>query len=334
MTRRRNQQGPAGGPARVTASTPGDLLGLVPYLLGFRPSESLVLMLIRHGQVLLTARVDLPPPRLAEEVLDQFVLLAEQHDASGLVLFGYSVEAQDLRPLLEVLVEGLQQHGLVDALIVDQERWWSLMCTGTCCPAAGTPYDPESHPMAAEAVYAGLTVVADRTQIEQDVSGPPASDNSSLERVAAGVARELRRRSTRQRAELMATLVRGFVTEPRRLSDEECARLAVLAADVAVRDVAWALISRQDVEDHLDLWGQVVRRAVAPWEVPALCLLGMAGWISGNGALQNCCTDRAVRIDPTYSLAGLLAEINERALSPRLWDVMAPELRQVASVSG
>lgn len=333
MTRQRKQQAqttqkPAPSqPALVKVGSPGELLGLVPYLLGFRPTESLVLMLVRQRRVLLTARIDLPPLTMAGAVVERFTRLADQHDASGLMLFGYSAEADATRRLLEILVDGLTACGLVDALFVGEHRWWSLMCTGGCCPVEGTFYELDSHPMAAEAVYAGLTAAPDRTSIEDTVAGPPADDVAALERLTHQVAGELRRRSTQQRCALISSLVLGL-SEPRLLSDEDCARLAVLAADVTVRDVAWAMMSREQIDDHLDLWGQVVRRAVFPWEVPALCLLGMAAWISGNGALQNCCTDRALKIDPTYSLATLLADINDRALSPRLWDVMATELRQ------
>ena len=50
----------------------------------------------------------------------------------------------------------------------------------------------------------------------------------------------------------------------------------------------------------------------------------------GNGALQNCCMERAVSIDPTYSMTELLDQINRRALPPSFWDLMALEMREVA----
>jgi hypothetical protein len=123
-------------------------------------------------------------------------------------------------------------------------------------------------------------------------------------------------------------LVTAFVAAPRRLDDAECARLAVLCCDLHVRDLAWAAMDRSNIGDHLDLWGQVVSRSVAPWELAPLCLFGMAAWISGDGALQNCCADRALGLDRSYSMAGLLADINHRVLAPSSWDSMAVELRQ------
>jgi len=313
---------------RIKASTPADLLGLVPYLLGFCPQESLVVLLLRDGLVLLTARIDLPPPTAAAGALRQLRGLAEQHDAAGMVLFAYAADPQPTKQLVDVLIDGLEPHGLLDALYVDDSRWWSLMCPTGCCPEEGTPFDLSSHPMAAEAVYAGLTLAAGRTEIEARVAGPAGQDHDRLDALTADARSELAHLSSAERCGQMAVLVGEFLAAPRRLTDAECARLAVLARDVSVRDVAWTSMSRQAADDHVDLWEQVVARSVSPWEVAPLCLLGMAAWISGNGALQNCCTERALRADPRYSMAVLLDDINQRALPPTFWDLIATDLER------
>lgn len=314
-------------PTRVRASSPADLLALVPYLLGFRPAESLVVVLIRQGQVLLTARIDLPPLELHATVTEQFAALADQHEAEGLVLLAFAEQPEPARSLLEAMIRGLSAHGLMDAVYADGRRWWSLTCAEACCPVEGSNYDPSSSPLAAEAVFAGLGSAPARSSIAAQVSGPAAAEVDLLTRHVDDAQRELGGWSDRRRAREMTTTVRAFLAAPRALSDPECARLAVLAADVRVRDVAWALMDRVEIDDHLDLWGQVVSRAVSPWEPAPLCLLGMAAWIAGNGALQNCCTERARRIAPDYSLAALLDEINARALPPSYWDVLGADLK-------
>ena len=314
-------------PTRVRVSAPADFLGLVPYLLGFCPKESLVLLLVRDGRVTLTARVDRPPPAAASTVAEQFLVLAGQADATGMVLFSYSADPEPARALLEHLVVELEPHGLVDALYVDHTRWWSLMCRGGCCPPEGTPYDLRTHPLAAEAVYAGLSMAPGRDDVEARVSGPAPADVDRLGRLARETASALGGLPVRRRQELMAADVAAFLAEPRGISDSDCVRLAVLAGDVQVRDVAWSRMSRADIDDHLDLWGQVVERAVTSWAPAPMCLLGMAAWISGNGALQNCCCSRARQCDPSYTMATLLEDINQRALPPTFWDELAAEVR-------
>jgi hypothetical protein len=319
----------AEGPTRLKITSPAQLLGLIPYLLGFRPEESLVLLLIRDGQVLLSARIDIVGPEEAASVAQQFAYLAEHNQASGIVLFAYSREADPARRLLAGLIDGLGPHGLLDAIYVDGTRWWSLTCDDACCPAEGTPYDLSSHPMAAEAVFAGLTAANGRDDIERQVSGPGAADFGRLRELTRQCSAELADLDRDQRKRLMGTSVEAYLSEPRTLSETECVQLALLASDVIVRDIAWAKMTRRDAEDHVDLWRQVVAHTVSPWEPAPLCLLGMAAWIAGNGTLQNCCSDRVRLVDPGYSMAGLLEDINLRALPPSFWDLMASDMRAI-----
>ena len=56
-----------------------DLIGLVPYLIGFHPEESLVVIVIEDGRVQVTARVDLAvvsgrgsPEALVSRLFDRY----------------------------------------------------------------------------------------------------------------------------------------------------------------------------------------------------------------------------------------------------------------------
>jgi hypothetical protein len=175
-------------------------------------------------------------------------------------------------------------------------------------------------------VFAGLTAADGRRQIEDLVRGPTDQQRTALEPVVAAELERLVPVGDSGRRLRMAGLVAAFLERPRRLSDRECVELALLAGGLGARDVAWSRMTRDDADLHVDLWTQVVSRTLSPWEPAPLCLLGMAAWITGNGALQNCCADRARRLDPSYSMAGLLDEINQRALPPSCWDELASQL--------
>jgi hypothetical protein len=133
----------------------------------------------------------------------------------------------------------------------------------------------------------------------------------------------------------MADTVRRCLDDDEGPGDADCLLLAVLAEDVVVRDVAWALVRRRDRDAHLRLWSQVVMRAPVEVASAPLGLLGVVAWICGLGALQNCCVERLEEIDPAYTLGALLADISERALPPSAWDEMAADLRrEVSDVAG
>lgn len=325
----------AASPPRLRVRRPADFLAVVPYLLGFHPSESVVVVLFRGGQVALTARLDLPDPAGTEPVLTLVRDLCRQHGVDELVLVAYGDDEPAAGAVLEQLLGGLTDHLRVrEALLVSGGRWWSLTCRTGCCSPDGTPFDPAGHPLAAEAVYAGLAAETSRAVLEAQVEGPGVEE---LPRLAAALERAKDRVAALDRpaaAALMAATVRDHLADPAP-QEEACTLLAVLALDLAVRDVAWALVTRDAAEDHVRLWSAVVRWSLAEVAAGPLGLLGVAAWVSGNGALLNCCVERLERDAPGYTLGHLLADISDRALPPSLWEELAPDLRrEVAAVTG
>lgn len=332
---------------RLRVREPEDLLALVPYLLGFHPAESLVAVLVRDGQVLLTARMDLPGARSG--VKDPGLVaclqeLVDQHAPSALVLVAYSSDVGLGRTVLGELLERLVEVAVADALLVDGHSWWSLTCTGGCCPADGSPYAPAEHPFAAEAVYAGLSATARREDLEAQLTGPAASEWDSLRRQAGELSDALPVLRHPDRAGLMAEAVVAALGElgvggpdpagSGALSDRTCLRLALLADDVRVRDVACALVTRERALEHVALWQRVVARVPPELAVAPLCLLGLAGWAAGNGALLNCCCARVHELDPACSMGQLLAGVSARALPPSYWDALAADLRNDLGLVG
>src|SRR5262249_61062821 len=71
---------------RLTLHTPTDLLAAVPYLLGFPPANSVVVIGLSGTRVVFSARADLPPP---DAPPDEALALADQ---LGEVLAGQRVD--------------------------------------------------------------------------------------------------------------------------------------------------------------------------------------------------------------------------------------------------
>lgn len=321
-------------PTRLRVRQPADFLALIPYLLGFHPSESVVVVLSAGGRVLLTARMDLPPPALAELLAEQLAELSVQHGADEVVLAAYGERAADTREVLERLLQEVAVP-VREAVLVSGGRWWSLTCLSTCCPPQGTDYDPTSHPLAAEAVYAGMSVQTSRGELQRQVSGPAEAEEIRLEGLAVEVARRTRGLTRSERATLIAETVRRCCTDEQAPDEDDCLLLAVLAADLVVRDVAWAMVERDEAEEHLRVWARTVAKAPAVMALGPLGLLGVTAWIAGKGALQNCCAERMQQLDPRYTLTALLDDISDRALPPRYWDEMAEGMRrEVRAVAG
>jgi hypothetical protein len=324
MTRRTTAPAHSAEQTVLRVRDPGDILGVIPYLLGFHPTDSLVAAFVRDRRVVVTARIDLAATADLDGLIDRLEMVGQRVGTRSLVLVGYS-EDEGIRELMRDLGD-LIPLDLLDVLAVSGDRWWAVGCDGPCCPTDGQPYDIASHPLAAAAVMAGISATTTRQQITDLTAGPPAADRERLTRLTqdwaarlAGMSRRRRRRRMRQI--VGRTLAAGIPTE------DEAVEIAVLARDVVVRDEAWALMTRARAEEHVALWQRVVSAAVWPYEAAPLGMLAIAGWLSGNGALLNCCIERLEVTAPDYSLLELCKAISDQAIAPSHFDAIAEDLR-------
>ncbi|GII22161.1 DUF4192 domain-containing protein [Planosporangium mesophilum] len=332
--------------SRVTLHTPTDLLAAVPYLLGFHPADSVVVVGLTGARVVFTARADLPPPDAPPDAVlalaDQLgeVLAGQRVDVA--LIIGYGVAAAVTRAVLP-LRDGLRGYGVsVGEILRAQEgRYWSYLCDSVrCCPADGTPYDVTGTEVAAVATYAGRVALPDRAALEQRLAPVEGAERQAMDRATERAAQTLAADAAaepadgaadrtgdpardRQRAGLRAlTLAVRRYVEGGRLTDDEVASLSLLVARTDVRDLCWSrvTVAGDRLAAHLELWRDVTRRARADLVAAPATLLGYAAWRSGNGALAWIAVQRALECNQGYALARLLGEALDRALPPSLFD--------------
>lgn len=321
----------------MRARNPVDLIAVIPALLGFHPRESLVAISIHQPRQRLgfRLRIDLPPPEYAEQVADQVVSYLRTQDADEVLLVAFADRADDADPVVTAVRDRLAvaEIGVSDALRCDGVRYWSYVCgDARCCPPDGTPYESDTSPLLAEAVYHGLEVLPNREAVADRFAGITGEARAQMEDATARVAERLDGAAgTRARDKDPALLQAGidevtplaeaFECEPgRRLTDAEVATLSVWTSLIVVRDVLWARMNRHNADVHLMLWRQVAGRVVPPYEPAVLSLAAFAAWLSGNGTQAQCALDRVAAADPSYSMAGLVQTALSGCLSPDTWE--------------
>ncbi len=149
---------------------PADLLTAVPYLLGFHPHESLVIIGLNDKRVIVTARLDLTDLPDALDVTDSRVLAdtmaaIERGEATAIVGAVFTDDATPNDAVARQLADQARTAGLdlLDTLRVTHGRWRSLSCPDTsCCPPEGTPMPATPSVLDAAATYAGLTALPSR----------------------------------------------------------------------------------------------------------------------------------------------------------------------------
>lgn len=154
---------------------PADILGVLPYRLGFHPQESLVLVCLEgpRRRDRLVMRVDLPDPGGEVAAAHDLAERAARVGASAVVAVVYTEAGRPDRidgipggagvhgsgdelsrsgphgsgdelpraDLVDALDDALADHDieLPEALLVRRGRWWSYRCADpACCPVTGT----------------------------------------------------------------------------------------------------------------------------------------------------------------------------------------------------
>ncbi len=152
---------------RLYLDSAADIAQLAPYLIGFTPDESLVIVVMEDSQVQVTARADLAdmlPPGAAEDLLDRIWARFPNTDA---FLIAYTRDADAGWALLDRCADHLPDGVLRQNMLVDQDTWH--LPDGT-----HGRLDPSGR-VSAEAATHGMKLLGDRAELEARFASAPDS---------------------------------------------------------------------------------------------------------------------------------------------------------------
>ncbi|MFE6665036.1 DUF4192 domain-containing protein [Streptomyces sp. NPDC057697] len=254
-----NQHHESTGPAdeqQITLRGPAELADALPYLMGFHPNDSVVMVALHGGRGRFGGRLRLGIPQSPEEWAPAAEQLAEclvkgserrgeRPDAIVIFLCQDPAEGESgsglmerLRPLAQLLRTacGALDVPVLEALCISDGRYWSYCCPDArCCPAEGNRMAmPGTSVMAAAAAYAGIQVRGSLREME-----------TRLAPLKTSAAAEQQHALDSAGAELM----------PRLLDDEGREEVARETLDLArrlmkrLREAPVAVPSARDIDD-------------------------------------------------------------------------------------
>ncbi|KQZ88715.1 hypothetical protein ASD62_04725 [Phycicoccus sp. Root563] len=161
----------------IRLAGPADVLAVLPYQLGYHPSESLVAIALHERQIGLVERIDLPPQDAVEDACTALVppLLREEPDA--VLLVGYESRPGDALPLADAVRDALvaAEVPVLDRLVVRDGRWYAPDCDHGCCPSVGHEQDvPRDVPAVAQFVALEVAPLPGRESLAQLVAADPS----------------------------------------------------------------------------------------------------------------------------------------------------------------
>ena len=315
----------------VRLGTPGEMALALPMLLGYQPTESLVVSTLFGPRfaVGLTLRFDLDDLEPLDAAVDELCTRLEFADADAAFLAVYTQRRfSGGRPPYAEVIDALVDASSVpfrDALLIRRGKWWSYLCADrSCCPKDGTRFARQSTELSrlqASLVMSGSAVLADRSALVDSVGiDPKADSDAQRELVRAALSDLAGTAPLARRAELVA-LVESLVihlADPRaEIDGGDAARVAALLRDVGARDdLLLQVVSPRRREEVLRVLRALVRRVPAPYDAPVATVLAWFAYAAGDGTLANIALDRALRTDPDYSLARLIETSLDRQLPP------------------
>lgn len=321
-------------PPLFTVRSPVDLIAAVPYLVGFHPDHSLIVLGVdtATGSVGLAVGCDPGTGGLAG-LVDRLCGSFVHEGCARALIVGYGSDAQ-ITPCVKALQARLAHLGVdvAEALRVADGRYWSYTCRDLeCCPAEGVRYDVHRSAIPAAAVAAGLRVRADRAEVLAFTEPVTGMERAEMERATrAAEARRARLRASegssftaegiRTVRTVVAAALDGVFPDPGTV-----AWLGVLLTELRARDEAWAWISREHVAAHVGLWSHVLRRVAPEFAAAPASLLAFAAWQNEDPLLAETALDRAVESEPGYSMALLIRQALRYGVPPRRWRGFSPE---------
>jgi hypothetical protein len=319
----------------LRVSSPAHLVAVVPYLLGFHPRDSLVVVGRRDHALVFAARQDLPPPELPlgeiDEYAHQISAVVARQSVDSVVLIGYTGAHHSGAALVAAVGDALLELSIPvrEQLRVADGHFWCYLCTDEkCCPSAGRPYAVEAAEVRAAA---GYPVHADRAAMVASIAPVTGAARESMLRATAAADRRLdvlcagpetgpgallgalRRAGSRAVGAAMARHRDGGT-----MDDGELAWLTVLLAHEPVSE--YALNHAEGAGWEVVLWSDVLRHARPELAAIPAVLLAFTAWRTGQGALASVAVDRALASDPSLGIARLLDDVLTDGIPPSALD--------------
>ncbi|MDT4893281.1 MAG: hypothetical protein QOE97_2316 [Pseudonocardiales bacterium] len=307
-----------------------ELVQAVPYLLGFHPTESLVIVAARHGELLMSARIDLDDVRkpMLPAAIDA-ALRAGAHELVAIVYTDAPARRWQMphQDLVGVFLDGCVAAGaagfLAEIFAVSHGRWFSYRCdsVGCACPPDGLPVDAAPSTFVTAATVRGMVALPSRTDVlallepgpDRDLLLPfvAGHENATVQAALDGQAH----RSERAVKRAIFAAARAVDQGAGPLPDERVARFGVALTAIEVRDSVWLAIDSGRL-DGRELWRDLGRRLPPPYDAAPLFLTGWSAWRHGNGVVAGEAARRALVSDPGYSAAELLVSALAGGVDP------------------
>ena len=310
--------------SNVDANYPADLVASVPYLVGYHPTNSLVVITTddeRSDLVGAVFRIVLPAQEDETYAIAELLRLVWSSDvveASLVVIFEPQPD-QPPEPLPRADFVRRLSSALSDSgVVVNCEVWAAATREGAPWRSYVEPDrhgyvpDPNATTIAAVTTLAGMVTYDSREQLAETFAPEAAQDVLDRRAKLLGASAK----APVPGLDVLDAAIDRFERGDVELLDEDFAMLGTMLADPLTRDqwVGRCTGRRSIAAERLTL--SMVRGLPAPWRAHAAAVCAFAAYLRGDGVLAGIAITNALEVDPENNLASLLRAALTRAIHP------------------
>jgi len=329
----------------TTLTSPHDLLAAIPFLIGYHPENSLVLVSLKEDQVGMAMRIDFPHD-IEPESYDLLASHIVRDEASAAFIVAYiSEDVLDPDPVMTNVCAALvrAQIEVKESLVVRGNRFRSMMCSDVaCCPPEGSEIPAlDTSRIAVEHVIAGHPMpFASVDGLVQSIAALPSSHEIAWQDEVHRfwISSDAEEINDLQRDGATAVIdLAGEYREGRGAEDRElAARVIGRMSDIQVRDFSLGSHTEETADFYWQMWRDLLLIAPRGFVAPIASVFASMAYERGEGALAHKALDRALADDDQYSLALLLRRVFTAGWPPESFTAMRAELhpKVVAGIFG
>lgn len=319
----------------TTLTSPHDLIAAIPFLIGYHPVDSLVVVSIKDNCIGMAMRVDYPIdlPTAAYDLLASHL---HREGSTGALLVAYVPSGRsDGEAVLSDLAAALDRIDLKvdESLLIQDGRYRSTMCSDVqCCPPNGRDVPAiDSSRIAMEHVVAGRAMpFANLEALTESISPLVVADDEKwiacVSKFAVPEKSDDLTKLQRDGATAVIDLAGEFAFGRGGDDLELIARVIGRLSDIQVRDFALGTHTEEDIDNFFLMWRHLMRMAPPGFVAPIASLFAALAYESGDGALAHRALDRALADTNGYSLALLLRRVFTAGWPPESFAAMRREL--------
>ncbi|MCP3800713.1 DUF4192 domain-containing protein [Allokutzneria sp. A3M-2-11 16] len=317
------------GDAPVRLSAVGDLVASIPPLLGFHPTDSVVILVVDADSDRLTRalRADLP------ELVDDMRPLAERLTETigptdrALVIMICDGTATDTSLPRESEMDVLSEVFTTAGILIIASLWARSTLHRAPCRRYGNPAecfavaDSDSSVLAAESTLRGRVVHASAKAAARSLNPvEPPEVLAEREKRLSAATDELRQHlsSSTLVREINSTLTEAITAAENGNPPEADSLITIVAAlDIGiVRDTAAQLALGDTAHGARVLWEHLTRTIPGPLRAHPAALLALSAYLKGDGPLARVALDIALNTNPNTTLAVLLRHALDNGIHP------------------